>query len=312
MGRYAAIDIGTVTCRLFIADVDEGGLHELVRRSSIVNLGEGVDATGVLKPQAMERVRACVAQYQEIIESYASPDCPIALTAVATSASRDAENADEFARILAGEGVQLSVIPGTREAALSFMGASCDFVGERLLVVDSGGGSTEVIAGVGGEDPLVAHSFDIGCRRVTERLLAGDPPTDEELQAARELCQRNFQPFFDRLADRGFVPERMVAVAGTATSVVSVHEAMDPYDSSRVHGYCVSRDVLHEETRRLAGMTLEQRRTVTGLQPDRAPVIVAGMEILGQVLDCSGLGSFTVSESDILQGIIMAASSGRM
>lgn len=309
MGRYAAIDIGTVTCRLFIADVDESGLHVLERRSAIVNLGEGVDATGVLKPEAMERVRACVAEYQKIIAAYSSPDCEVSLTAVATSASRDAANASEFAEILKGEGVFLTVIPGTREAALSFMGAASDFVGERLLVVDSGGGSTEVIAGVGGEEPLAAHSFDIGCRRVTERLLAGDPPTQEELQAARELCQRNFQPFFDRLANSGFVPQRMVAVAGTATSVVSVHEAMDPYDSSRVHGYVVSRDVLHQEMRRLAAMPVAQRRTVTGLQPDRAPVIVAGMEILGQVLDCAGLSSFTVSESDILQGIIMAASS---
>ena len=143
-GRYAAIDIGTVTCRMLVADVDEAGrLHELDREYTITNLGEGVDATGVLKPAAMQRVADAVARFLDVLRGFATPEHPAITTrAMATSAARDARNADEFEALMAGLGVTLSVIPGEREAALSFAGASCDFRGERLLVVDIGGGST--------------------------------------------------------------------------------------------------------------------------------------------------------------------------
>ena len=141
-GRYAAIDIGTVTCRMLVADVDEAGrLHELDREYTITNLGEGVDATGVLKPAAMQRVADAVARFLDVLRGFATPEHPAITTrAMATSAARDARNADEFEALMAGLGVTLSVIPGEREAALSFAGASCDFRGERLLVVDIGGG----------------------------------------------------------------------------------------------------------------------------------------------------------------------------
>ena len=147
-GRYAAIDIGTVTCRMLVADIDgQGRLRELDREYEITNLGEGVDATGMLDPRAMERVAAAVGRYRRVLDSLSPAGSPpIQVTAMATSAARDAGNADEFAALLARLGVELAVIPGQKEAALSFKGASSDFPGERLFVVDIGGGSTEVVA----------------------------------------------------------------------------------------------------------------------------------------------------------------------
>lgn len=306
-GRYAAIDIGTVTCRLLVADVDAvGGLHELHRGYRITNLGEGVDATGMLKPQAMQRVAAAVAEFKEDVARLTSAGLPLAgLTCVATSASRDARNASDFQELLAAQGVELSVIPGQLEAALSFRGASCGFEGQRVLVVDVGGGSTEVVAGVAGEAPLCSRSFDIGCRRVTERFFAADPPAEREVRQAFAWMSEELQPFFADLRKSGFVPERMVAVAGTATTVVSVQQAMEVYDSSRVHGSVVTAEVLDGVYRQLAALPCAQRAEVVGLDPGRAPVIVAGLVILQAVLAASGMDAFTVSESDILQGIIL-------
>ena len=209
-GRYAAIDIGTVTCRMLVADVDEAGrLHELDREYTITNLGEGVDATGVLKPAAMQRVADAVARFLDVLRGFATPEHPAITTrAMATSAARDARNADEFEALMAGLGVTLSVIPGEREAALSFAGASCDFRGERLLVVDIGGGSTEVIAGRAGSRPDRSHSFNIGCRRVTEKFFAADPPGAGELERARAWVEEGMRPYFDELRGAGFAPER--------------------------------------------------------------------------------------------------------
>lgn len=308
-GRYAAIDIGTVTCRLLVADVDvSGALHELHRGYRITNLGEGVDATGVLKPQAMQRVAAAVADFQNDIARLTGAEHPLAgLTCMATSASRDARNAGEFQALLASQGVELAVIPGQLEASLSFRGASCGFEGQRVLVVDVGGGSTEVVAGVAGEEPLRSHSFDIGCRRVTERFFAVDPPDEEEVRRAFAWMSEELRPFFAALRESGFAPERMIAVAGTATTVVSVQQAMEVYDSARVHGSVVTAGVLDEVYRQLAALPCAQRAEVAGLDPGRAPVIVAGLVILKAVLEASGMGSFTVSESDILQGIILRA-----
>ena len=168
-GRYAAIDIGTVTCRMLVVDVGESGLHELTREYAITNLGEGVDATVELKPEAMERVVRAIDGFLAVRDSLSTPDHPVVRTvAVATSAARDARNAAEFAARLRERGIELSVIPGSREAALSFSGASIDFSGERLMVVDVGGGSTEVVMGMWGVEPVCAHSFNVGCRRVTE------------------------------------------------------------------------------------------------------------------------------------------------
>lgn len=307
--RFAAIDIGTVTCRLLVADVlPDGSLEELAHGYKITNLGEDVDATGVLKPEAMERVRVAVAGFMEQISAFQPEDgSGVHLTAMATSASRDAKNASEFVSMLAGLGVELSVIPGEREAALSFRGASSSFAAtaEAIMVVDVGGGSTEVVVGEAGQDPVMAHSFNIGCRRVTEKFLSEDPVSSEEMQRAKEWMTEEMTPYFQKMVESGIRPSRVVAVAGTATSVVSVFESMETYDSSRVHGYEVTREILDSVYARLSEMTLVERQQVVGLDPGRAPVICAGLGILQTVLDCANAAGFTVSESDILQGIIL-------
>ena len=308
-GRYAAIDIGTVTCRMLVVDVGESGLHELTREYAITNLGEGVDATGELKPEAMERVVRAIDGFLAVRDSLATPDHPVVRTvAVATSAARDARNAAEFAARLRERGIELSVIPGSREAALSFSGASIDFSGERLMVVDVGGGSTEVVMGTGGAEPVCAHSFNVGCRRVTEKFLASDPPAPEELARARAWIREQMASWFADQAKEAASLERVVAVAGTATTVVSIRDCMETYDSSRVHKARVSRQELLEVYERLAALPLSKRMQVVGLDPKRAPVMVAGLLILLEVLDFAGIDAFTVSETDILHGITLAVS----
>lgn len=304
---YAAIDIGTVTCRLLVCKLERGIQQELVRECRIVNLGIGVSKTGILQEDAIERVVSCVKEYRELVRAIAQkeevPSIPIG--AVATSASRDARNAGELVSRLHEIGVDLLVIAGEVEADLSFRGASAEFPGERLVVVDVGGGSTEVIFGSAQEGVLFSHSFNIGCRRITEMFLASDPPRIEELANAREFITRELHSVLG-IRFEGFFPDRVVAVAGTATSVVSVDEAMEVYDSARVHKTVVSRETLLRVATMLAALPEEERKCVVGLEPKRAGVIVDGMLILECVLDVLGQDSFTVSESDILQGIIAA------
>lgn len=307
-GRYVAIDIGTVTCRMLIADVVDGRVRELAKEYAIVNLGEGVDATGLLSEAAMQRVSATLKRYLEVRKRFDTSDNPILKTVtVATSASRDAANAHEFAAMLADHGLELAVIPGSREAALSYAGASSDFAGEPITVVDIGGGSTEVIVGVAGADPLLAHSFNVGCRRVTERFLHADPPDAAELAEARAWIRSEMAWLFEDARTKGLELGRIVAVAGTATSVVSMREKMVEYDSSRVHGAMVTLGELAEITDMLCAVSLAEREQVVGLDPKRAPVIVAGMLILQELLDLAGADGFTASESDILQGIVLDA-----
>lgn len=307
-GRYGALDIGTVTCRLLVADVEDGRIIDVDKEYAITDLGVGVDATGRLSEAAIERVLACVDRYLEVLACYDTPEHPVRrLIAMATSASRDAANGPEFAARLAERGVTLAVIPGSREAQLTFLGASSDFPGENLLVVDIGGGSTEVVAGRFGEDPIASHSFNIGCRRVTERFFHDDPPTPDQMDAARQWIRETMAPYFEGLATAGFAIDRVVAVAGTATSVVSIREAMETYDSSRVHKAVVAAGELAAIEERLAAEPLEERRTTVGLDPKRAGVIVAGFVILEEVLALAGADAYTASESDILHGMIFEA-----
>lgn len=306
--RIAALDIGTVTCRMLVADVEGDQLTELAKEYAITNLGEGVDAEGALREEAMRRTVDVVSGYLRVLDGFCDEDHPdIPLIAMATSASRDARNSADFVSRLEKLGVTLSVIPGEREAALSFLGASSDFPNERIMVVDIGGGSTEVVVGNAGGDPEYARSFNVGCRRVTEKFLHSDPPSSEEISRAREWVRETMEPFFRELQNCGASIDRVVAVAGTATSVVSIRDRMEVYDSSRVHGAVVTGEQLSEVTNSLASAPLRQRERVVGLDPRRAPVIVAGMLILREVLRLAGQSGFTASEADILQGIILDA-----
>lgn len=306
--RYAAIDIGTVTSRMLVADVGDAGLKVLKRSYGITNLGEGVDASGALKPEAIDRVETRLRAYLRDLDAFRTPEQPdIPIVAMATSAARDAANAGEFVDRLRALGIELTVIPGQREAALTFAGAAAAFPGESLLVVDVGGGSTELVLGSSGREPQMAHSFDIGCRRVTERFFHGDPPAPAEVAAADGWMRGQFQGYFDEASRLGVPIDRVVAVAGTATSVVSMQKEMAVYDSSQVQGAFVSKAALDEARDRLLSMTVEQRRHVVGLDPDRAPVIAAGMLILDAVVELAGAEGYTASEADILEGIVMDA-----
>lgn len=310
--KCAAIDIGTVTCRLLIADVADGKLTETVRRCEITNLGVGVDKTSLLQKDAIERVVNQIKEYVVLIDqesakaSNEDSSTRMPIIAFATSAARDAKNSSELISRLEELGIKLSVISGTKEASLSFKGASSCFDNEVLMVVDIGGGSTEVIFGLAGSDPLFSHSFDIGCRRITERFLPSDPPSAKELACAAEYIEKEMTPYFiECLKKLPSSLDRVVAVAGTATSVVSVDKKMEVYDSDVVHGTVVSLDVLFRIYHLLALMPLEQRKQVVGLEPQRASVIVAGMLILAVVLKLAKMNSFTVSELDILHGILL-------
>ena len=305
-GRYAAIDIGTVTCRLLIADIDVSGLHEIKRGYGITNLGDGVDATGLLKPEAIERLINQVRQFQELIALHQDANHKnIKVVVVATSAARDAKNASVFLEALDSLGISLHIISGEKEAALSFAGVSYDFPDENLLVVDIGGGSTECSAGYSGGQPLLNQSFNVGCRRVTERFLKSNPPASEELLSARKWAHEVMKPYFERLAASGFSVERMVAVAGTATSVVSIHKKMQIYRASEVHRSVIEQKVLRDLYSEMKNMPLDQVKKIIGLDPGRAPVIVAGLLILDVVMELAQQKSFTASEADILQGIIL-------
>ena len=309
-GRYAAIDIGTVTSRLFVADVDEAGAIENVARDiAITNLGTGVDASGRLAADSIERVGAKVDEFAATIAKLEEEGTPITTCAIATSAARDAANSDELVERLHQAGVELHIIPGEREAALSFSGATSAFPGEKAVVIDVGGGSTEIIAGMAGGALEHAHSFQIGCRRVTERFFTQDPPGAELVGKAAEWIADEMAEYLGMLIEGGYMAGRVIAVAGTATSIVSMREEMEVYDSTRVHGAVVTRADLDTLIAKLQDMPLADRQKIVGLNPQRAPVILAGIVILQQIMEVTGIDEFTVSESDILQGVVLATAS---
>lgn len=304
--RLAAIDIGTVTTRLLVADVSATGVTEVARSTDITHLGEGLGATGRLSGVAMGRVAEVIARYTTTVAELGVER----LTALATSASRDAENSDEFLGLLAEHGIVPVIIPGEREARLSFEGATSDMEPTRgLLVVDLGGGSTELVLGdvtiddgVRAAEVVKARSIDVGSKRVTERFLHADPPAATELAEAREWATAQVRPYFDGLRER---PKLMVSVAGTATTLSAIRQELAVYDSARVHCSCLTGSELADLTEMLAAMPLARRKAVVGLDPGRAPVIVAGALILETVVALAGLDSTLVSEHDILYGILL-------
>lgn len=312
-GRYAAIDIGTVTCRMLVADVamqPDGrlGIVPVAKEYAVTNLGEGVDVTRLLLPEAIGRVDAVIGGYLEELRACDTKEHPLVdVMTVATSASRDADNADELVTMLGRHGLSLAVIPGETEAALSFMGASAGFSGEQVMVVDVGGGSTEVSLGKAAVSVDRSQSFDVGCRRVTERFWDGYPPSPDAVWRARAWIRPVLDEWFSAGAPATMAPaaERMVAVAGSATSVVAMRDEIEPYDPSRVNGATVTARDLAEQIQRLSSLSLDGLEHVRGLDPRRAPVIVAGMVILDEVMHAAGVGRFTASESDILEGMIM-------
>lgn len=306
--RLAAIDIGTVTTRLLVADVSSTGITEVERSTDITHLGEGLTRTKRLSPAAMDRVADVVGRYALRVRDLGVER----VVALATSASRDAENGMEFSALLAGRGIVPEIIRGDREAELAFAGVASDFDAEEgLLVADLGGGSTELILGdvemVDGRrvtTVTTARSIDVGSKRVTEMFLRSDPPTPGELAEAREWTVQQLRPFFDGLRAR---PRSLVAVAGTATTLSAIQMGLTRYDPAKVHMSSLSGSDLADLTEQMASLRLAERKRVPGLDPGRAPVIVAGALILETVLALSGLDSTFVGEHDILYGILLDA-----
>lgn len=304
MSRIAVYDIGTVSCRLAVMDVsEEGKCSCLLRKVEICNLGEDVDATHALKPVAIKRVVDCMRSYREQAESY-SVDGSIC---ICTSAARDAENSDEFVDRLKEIGLYPQVISGDVEAKLTFLGVAQDFVGQTIGVVDSGGGSTELCIGrMLNSGELViewVHSFDIGARRITERFFLQDPPSKDEVNEAHKYAFETYSVLLDQVKREGLIPDVIVGVGGTATTLVSVIKKMRVYNSSEVHLSQVSLNDIAQTENLFNSMVLSEREHIVGLQAKRAPVINGGVVAISELLEVCGKNTLTVSESDLLFGL---------
>jgi exopolyphosphatase / guanosine-5'-triphosphate,3'-diphosphate pyrophosphatase len=303
MTRVAAIDCGTNTIKLLVADIDRdaGTQHDLVRELRIVRLGQGVDRTGRLADEALDRVFRAVEEYAAVIEAHRVE----ALRFVATSATRDAGNADVFADgVRTRLGVRLDVASGDEEAQLSYDGAtrSLPDVPSPVAVLDIGGGSTELIVGDTAERRVrAARSLDIGSVRLTERLMPSDPPGPEELAAARSAVDAALDTLPSYGLHIGDAPT-LVGVAGTVTTLAALLLGLRTWDRDRVHHASFPFEDVHDLVERLLGLTVAEREAL-GVPPGRSDVIGAGALILDQVLRRSGAPVLTVSDSDILDGI---------
>ncbi len=302
--RVAAIDCGTNSIRLLIADPgSDGTLVDVVREMRIVRLGEGVDRTGRLAATAIERTRVALADYADAIDRHGAT----AVRMVATSATRDAANRDDFATMVRGVlGAGPEVITGAEEAALSFAGAVAGLRAPAfpVLVADIGGGSTELVLGSSSADgELRSHSMDVGCVRMTERHLRDDPPTPAQIaatetdvraaiaEAARDVPVRDAATF--------------VGVAGTVTTVAAIVHGLAEYDADVIDGLTMTAAQVDDVTRRLLAMAHAERAALPVMHPGRVDVIGGGALILRELVEAVGVTSVVASEHDILDGIAL-------
>lgn len=303
----AAIDIGTVTARLALAQVEDGRVIRMAKYTEIVNLGEGVDKTKRLLPEAIHRCVGCVSSYVD----HARKEGAEVVVCTLTSAARDAENAPDLGMGLASLGLEPMIIPGEIEGALTFLGVSHDFENHRILVADSGGGSTELVVGtLAGQqlDINFVESVDLGCRRLTERFnLSADHPSAEDIDGAHQMAAQMMSEAIGRAQQQCAAPELLVGVGGTATSLIAIRDHLDPYDPSKVHLNHISIDEVSQIEGLLASKTLKEREDITGLQAKRAPVMLAGTILLAELMKNSGFKHLVVSESDLLFGLVVTA-----
>ena len=295
-------DMGTNSTRLLVADVEDGEVKELERRSTVTRLGRGVDTSRQLATEAIEDVVSAVGEYIKLYEPL-EPDVVLAL---ATSAVRDAENSGAFiAELRERFALNARILTGEEEARLTYVGAVAGRApSDGTLVIDIGGGSTEIVVGSGRE--MAFHtSLQLGTVRHTERHIRNDPPTAQELEALAEDIRK--QLFAELAAADFFEIHTGIAVAGTPTSLAAIDQELDPYDPERVHGYVLSLDAIQHMYSMLSGKSLEERLKVPGLHPGRAPTIVAGVVILIQAMRAFGLQEIEVSEHDILYGAALEA-----
>ena len=317
----AAIDIGTVTARLALAQVEDGRVIRMAKYTEIVNLGEGVDKTKRLLPEAIHRCVGCVSSYV----NHARKEGAEAVVCTLTSAARDAENAPDLGMGLASLGLEPMIIPGEIEGALTFLGVSHDFENHRILVADSGGGSTELVVGALAGQPAsqgagqqlegqqldinFVESVELGCRRLTERFnLSSDHPSAEDIDGAHKMAAQMMSEAIERAQQQCAAPELLVGVGGAATSLIAVRDHLDPYDPSKVHLNHISLDEVLQIEGLLASKTLKEREDITGLQAKRAPVMLAGTILLAELMKNSGFKHLVVSESDLLFGLVITAS----
>jgi len=303
VSTVAAFDCGTNTIKLLVADLDPATGEEVehVRDMRMVRLGQGVDRTGRLDPEAIARTLAVIDEFRETMAGF-----DIArMRFCATSASRDASNAEEFvAGVRERLGLEPEVLTGAAEAQLSYDGATRSLPGVPgpILVVDIGGGSTELILGDSHGHVTAGHSLDIGSVRLHERLLAGDPPSAEEVAAASRVVDEAL----DGLPAHGVdltAARTVVGVAGTITTVAAAVLDLPSYQRDRIHHTVLSGEDVHATAQRLLGMTVAERRELPFLHPGRADVIGAGVLVLDRILQRVGPHELLVSEADILDGI---------
>ncbi|MGD0219883.1 MAG: exopolyphosphatase [Acidimicrobiales bacterium] len=294
----AAIDCGTNSTRLLVVAADGTTLE---RRMTVTRLGEGVDRTGELAAPAIERTLAALSEYRRLVDAHGV----VRLRAAATSAARDADNAavffDAATEIL---GVRPELIAGEEEGRLAYRGATAELDQAKgpFLVVDLGGGSTELVAGSAAGKELTVVSLDVGCVRVTERFLVSDPPPAGEIFAARRFVAEAVEAALARLPALG-VPRRMVGVAGTISTLVALEIGLDHYDSARVHLVRLSRAAIEDWLATLSAETAAERRRRAAIEPGRADVIVGGVAVLAELMARLGHDELVHSERDILDGI---------
>lgn len=314
MRRVAAIDCGTNSIRLLIADVTGAHLDDVHRETRIVRLGQGVDATGRLAAEAIARTRAALIDYAALLKRHGVERVRM----VATSATRDAVNRDIFFAMTADvlgaviPGSIAEVISGAEEAELSFLGAvgELDSAAAPFVVVDLGGGSTEIVLGKAGNDVVASYSADIGCVRLTERCLHSDPPTPDEVRSARLLVREKLEPALQ------VVPvakaRTWVGLAGTMTTLSALAHRMSSYDAGAIHLSRVSGADLQVVCERLIGMTRAQRAALPVMHEGRVDVIGGGAivveELACELRSRAGIDELTVSEHDILDGIVLSLS----
>ena len=298
--RVAAVDLGTNSTRLLVADVDDGRVEDVARHSQITRLGEGVDERRKLLPSPIARVRNVLTDFRREAEELGAERT----LAFATSAVRDAENGEAFlGEIEWSYGFETRLLSGHDEALLTFRGVTAGReLAAETLIVDIGGGSTELIDG--GPDGVGFHtSLDLGCVRLTERFLHSDPPTAEELDA----CAAAVRSVLAEQIPAEIMPKSAIGVAGTITALAALDLGLAEYDPDEVHGHVLSGQAVARELSRLAALPLAERREVSGLDPDRAPVIVAGGVALREALAHFGLDQLEASEHDILHGAALEA-----
>ena len=328
----AAIDIGTVTTRLLIADVScsqeaafkgrtseaQKQIREVCREINITHLGRhlgwGASEDKLLSTEGMTAVLDVLKEYVQIIKQYQVKS----VRCVATSAVRDAENSKELIDAARALGINIEVISGEEEAQLAFMGACYETASPATLLIDPGGGSTEFVLGSAGDagrgsgsaveggrvEIQELESLQVGSRRLTDLFIKSDPPSKDELEDIRKHVRELFLHKLERYRDRF---EQIVAVAGTATTLAAALGKVDPYDPNKIQGTVVRRDDLDTLLYLFVSKTLEERKQIVGLEPKRADVIVAGTLILEAALDVLDCRQFKVSDRDILYGIVLSA-----